>query len=214
MCQIPRNPCPESRAFLAFSLMGPVRVPVRSRSARATRSRVSPSFDNPCPRPKCPPKPSVPSSRRSSRRRRSDSGRRARARPTAAARTACTCRRREWLLLAITNRSAQAVNVSVLDLSSDWSVTVIADAAGQRSFLVPANGGQFRLPLKGNLATGQSKGTDLLKVNATVDPPPGFDLLTLPPLHRPIVSAAVSRSAGPLAALLAAALWDGRRPVP
>jgi Caspase domain len=111
----------------------------------------------------------------------------------------------EWLVLSITNRSSQSVNVSVLDLSSDWSVSVIANDAGQRSFPVPANGGQFRLPLKASLAAGQSKSTDVLKVIATVDPPPAFDLLTLPPLDQPIVRASVTRSAGPLAAILDAA---------
>jgi hypothetical protein len=117
----------------------------------------------------------------------------------------------EWVVLSVTNRSAQPVNFTVLDLSSDWSVGVI-DLDGQRSFAVEPRGNPFLLPLQAALAEGQAKGSDVLKVVATVDPPPAFDLLALPVLDRPIPRSSerggATRSAGPLAALLAAAGAD------
>jgi hypothetical protein len=117
----------------------------------------------------------------------------------------------EWVVLSVANKSIQPVNVAVLDLSADWSVSVI-DLEGQRSFPVSPGGEPLRLPLQAFLPEGQDKGSDVLKVIATVDPPPALDLLALPALDQPIPRAAerggVTRSAGPLAALLAAAGAD------
>ena len=112
-----------------------------------------------------------------------------------------------WLVLQVTNRAAQPVNVVVLDLSSDWSVSV---AHPDDRFLTVAPGEEpLRLPLRGVLPDGQTSGRDTLKVVATVDPPPGFELLALPPLDRPIPPAAGrTRSAGPLGDLLAAVAAD------
>src|SRR5262249_48444302 len=63
-----------------------------------------------------------------------------------------------------------------------------------------------------NLPDGQQAGKDVLKVIATVDPPPPYELLTLPPLDKPIPSeterGGVTRSASPLGELLAAAAAD------
>jgi hypothetical protein len=117
----------------------------------------------------------------------------------------------QWVVLSVTNRSGRAVNLTVLDLSSDWSVTVI-DLDGERSFPVGPTDPSFHLPLQAALPGGQPKGSDVLKVVATVDPPPAFDLLALPVLDQPIQRAAersgVTRSGGPLADLLAAAGAD------
>jgi len=118
---------------------------------------------------------------------------------------------KEWVVLSVSNNFGKPVNLTILDLSSDWSVSFI-DLAGQRSFPVGTNGVPFRLPLQAGLPNGQEKGTDMLKVIATVDPPPAFELLTLPALDQPIPRAsergAATRSAGPLTALLAAAGAD------
>ena len=114
-----------------------------------------------------------------------------------------------WVVLQVTNRSAQPVNVVVLDLSSDWSVSI---AHSDDRFLTVVPGEEpLRLPLQAVLPEGQTSGHDTLKVIATVDPPPGFELLTLPPLDRPIPPAAEragrrgrpARSASLLAAVAA-----------
>jgi hypothetical protein len=111
-----------------------------------------------------------------------------------------------WVVLQVTNRSAQPVNVVLLDLSSDWSVSI---AHPDDRFLTVAPGEEpLRLPLQALLPEGLTGGRDTLKVIATVDPPPGFELLTLPALDRPIPPAAqrvgAARAVGPLAALLEA----------
>jgi hypothetical protein len=117
---------------------------------------------------------------------------------------------KEWVVLSVTNNSGRPVNLTLLNLASDYSVSVI-DLAGQRSFPLAASGPPFRLPLKTELPVGQKRSTDVIKVIATTDPPPSFELLELPPLDEPITRAGATRSsgpAGPLEALLAAAAAD------
>jgi hypothetical protein len=115
-----------------------------------------------------------------------------------------------WVVLSVTNRSAKPINVVVLDLSSDWSVSV---AHPEDRFLTIAPGDEpLRLALQAALPVGQTQGYDVLKVIATVEPPSGFELLTLPPLDQPIPRAgeraSVTRSPGTLGALLAAVTAD------
>lgn len=118
----------------------------------------------------------------------------------------------EWAVLSVTNRSTRPINVVVLDLSSDWSVTVAHP--DDRFLTVNAGEAPFHLPLQAGLPAGHPEGADTLKVISTVDPPPGFELLTLPALDRPIPRAAertgVTRSStpSPLGALLAAVAAD------
>ena len=116
----------------------------------------------------------------------------------------------EWVVLSVTNRSSESINVVVLDLSSDWSVSIAHP--DERFLTVPPNREPLRLPLQAGLTAGQTTGNDVLKVICTVDPPPGFELLTLPSLDQPIPRAAdragVTRSATPLGALLAAMAAD------
>lgn len=118
---------------------------------------------------------------------------------------------KEWVVLSIVNSFNRPVNLTILDLGSDWSVSII-DLAGQRVFPVEPGGAPFHLPLRAGLPAGQSRGSDVLKVIATVDPAPAFDLLTLPALDQPIPRAGergMGVSTGsPLQALLSAAGGD------
>jgi hypothetical protein len=113
------------------------------------------------------------------------------------------------VVLSIANTASKPVNVVVLDLASDWSVSI---AHPEEQFLtVEPNREPLRLALQAGLPTGQTTGHDVLKVIATVDPPSGFDVLTLPALDQPIPRSAdrsTTRSAGPLGALMAAVAAD------
>lgn len=117
----------------------------------------------------------------------------------------------EWVVLSVTNRSKFAINLTILDLSSDWSVSVV-DENGQFVFPVGAGEPPFHLPLQASLPDEQTSANDVLKVIATVDPPPGFDVLTLPKLDQPIPKSfdqrRATRSVSPFGALLAAASSD------
>jgi hypothetical protein len=116
-----------------------------------------------------------------------------------------------WIILAVTNRSTAVVNVSVLDLGSDWSVS---SALEDEPFHPIDGGATWQLPLRARLAKGQRTGKDVLKVIATVDPPPPYEMLYLPALDQPIPPESergAMRSAGalsPLGELLAAASAD------
>lgn len=117
----------------------------------------------------------------------------------------------EWVVLSVSNRSAFPVNLTILDLTSDWSVSIV-DQDGQRSFPLASGGPAFHLPLQAWIPDDQVQVNDVLKVIATVDPPPAFDVLTLPALDHSIPRSGerggTTRSAGPLATLLAAAGSD------
>ncbi len=112
----------------------------------------------------------------------------------------------DWVVLSVANNSKKAINVVVLDLASDWSVSIAHPE--ERFLTVEPNGEPLRLALQAALPPDSATGFDVLKVVATVDPPAGFELLALPPLDQPVPPAAqrggVTRSAGPLGALLAA----------
>ena len=117
----------------------------------------------------------------------------------------------EWVVLSVTNRSKFAINLTILDLSSDWSVSVV-DENGQFVYPLGAGDPPFHLPLQAWLPEEQTSVNDVLKVIATVDPPPAFDVLTLPILDQPIPRSlerrGATRSVSPCGALLAAASSD------
>lgn len=118
----------------------------------------------------------------------------------------------EWVVLSVKNQSFRPINLVALDLASDWSVSI----AHPDDRFIAINAGEvpFHLPLQAGLPPGHQEGSDLLKVIATVDPPPGFELLTLPALDQPIPpvsargGATRSASLSPLGELLAAAGAD------
>jgi hypothetical protein len=125
----------------------------------------------------------------------------------------------DWVVLGVTNTSADTLNVVLLDLGPDWAVSLVEDG---ETFHPLRPGEQWQLALRAALPDGVQQGKDVLKVIATIDPPPAYELLTLPRLDRPIPSAAergATRAAtrgtvggagpaNPLDALLAAASAD------
>jgi hypothetical protein len=117
----------------------------------------------------------------------------------------------ELVILAVTNRSNDTLNVVVLDLAPDWAVALVQQ--GER-FHTLRPGESWQFSLKASLPEGVKKGKDLLKVIATIDPPPAYEMLTLPPLDRPIPRASErgpmvrGGPANPLDELLAAASAD------
>jgi hypothetical protein len=101
-----------------------------------------------------------------------------------------TVRVGDWVVLAVENRSARRVNAVAIDLAPDWSVGGVHP---DEQFHPLEAGERWLLPLRVALPDGLDGGVDVMKVIATVGPPPPFEMLTLPQLDRP-VSRSVSRS--------------------
>lgn len=80
-------------------------------------------------------------------------------------------------VLHVQNKSNEVLNVSVLDLQPDWAINQIYPRGGAFEALDP--GQKFNLPVRVRLPQGYKKGTDVLKVFATIDPT-SFRWLELP----------------------------------
>jgi hypothetical protein len=90
----------------------------------------------------------------------------------------------DWLVVSIANNSSQVLNVAILDLGPGWA---ISSAHPEEAFHPIDPGGEpWRLSLQAGLPEGKTSGKDVLKVIATVDPPPAYDQLTLPSLDQPL----------------------------
>ncbi len=91
----------------------------------------------------------------------------------------------ETVFLRIRNESSQVLNVVVLALSSDWSISQL-DILGDNANFVPFDPGlEECIPLKMSLPSGYQEGTDIFKVFATVGQA-NFRWLELPSLDQPI----------------------------
>lgn len=89
----------------------------------------------------------------------------------------------EWLFVRIRNDSAQVLNVAVLNLQPDWGITQVYPAGA--AYFEPLDAGQeILLPFSAALPEGYVKGTDVIKVFATVGCP-NFRWLELPALGEP-----------------------------
>lgn len=116
----------------------------------------------------------------------------------------------EWVVLSVTNQSADEINAVALDLGPDWAVSV---AHPDEPFHpIDAGGGTWLLPLQAALPDGIESGKDTLKVLFTIDPPPTTELLTLPRLDVPVPRSSDrgprTRSANPLNDLVDAVTAD------
>ncbi|HKR11568.1 MAG TPA: caspase family protein [Pyrinomonadaceae bacterium] len=100
----------------------------------------------------------------------------------------------EWAFLRIRNEyEPNVLNVTVLDLQSDWGISQIYPArAGSYEPLDPNR--ELILPLKITLPEGYQAGTDVIKVFATIDST-SFRSLELPPLDKPEMRDRVFRGA-------------------
>jgi hypothetical protein len=96
--------------------------------------------------------------------------------------------------LRIRNRSSRVLNVAVLDLRPDWSVTQVYPPGAGDSFVSLDPGEERQVRFRAGLPEGYTEGTDVLKVFATLGTT-GFRWLELPALDRP--RAGTPRSRGP-----------------
>jgi hypothetical protein len=109
----------------------------------------------------------------------------------------------EWAFLKIRNEyHPHVLNVTVLDLQSDWRISQIYPArAGSYESIDP--GRELILPLQVSLPEGYQAGTDIIKVFATIDTT-SFRSLELPALDKPeIRNRSLGGSANALEAFLA-----------
>jgi hypothetical protein len=103
----------------------------------------------------------------------------------------------EYVFLSIHNTSLQDLNVTVLDIASDWSIHQMHPAGPGQSFVTIEAGKKEIVPIPAT-----SVGEDEVKVFATVDQG-NFRWLELPSLDEEITPKGISRSGNPLDALLA-----------
>ena len=99
----------------------------------------------------------------------------------------------EWFFVRIRNTSPGPLNVAMLDLAPDWSITQIFPPAPAPLREIDA-GKQEIIRLQGSLPDGYREGTDLIKVFATLGPA-DFRFLELPPLDEPITTRSATRGA-------------------
>lgn len=90
----------------------------------------------------------------------------------------------EWLFLTIVNHSAYPLNVVVLDLAPDWSITQVFPGKGGPAFWTLDGGAERQVQIKSSLADGCEEGIDVLKAIATLGPA-NFRWLELPALGCP-----------------------------
>jgi len=104
----------------------------------------------------------------------------------------------EWVFLSIHNTSSQALNVTVLDLASDWSVSQIYPPGKGEKFVTIEAGKEEVAPIPAT-----SLGEDNVKVFATVDEA-NFRWLELPSLDEELGRKGLFPFGNPLDTLLAA----------
>lgn len=98
------------------------------------------------------------------------------------------------LTLVVRNKSAQALNITLLDLQPDWGITKLYPPDAD-SELLDARG-ELPIQLEFELPEGYPEGRETLKVFATVGNT-SFDWLQLPALDKPAVKTrAATRAAG------------------
>jgi hypothetical protein len=100
-----------------------------------------------------------------------------------------TLRPGQWTFLSIENQSDEVLNVTVLDLQPDWSVSVVPPGDGNLDFTpLDPKREPLVLPVKASLPDGYTFGTEIVKVIATLGPT-SFRVLELPALDEPAVGA-------------------------
>lgn len=89
----------------------------------------------------------------------------------------------QWTYLRITNNSRQDLNIVVFDLQPDWGISQVYPGTGEGNLAPLDAGDSFVLPLQAQLPVGIDRGTDVLKVFATLGAA-DFRWLELPPLSQ------------------------------
>jgi predicted phosphodiesterase len=114
----------------------------------------------------------------------------------------------EIIFLRITNKSAKAVNLTVLDLQPDWGISQVYPPPGgeeERDYelLEPGEENALLIPVQTALPDGYQSGTDIIKAIAAVDGM-SFRWLELPALDQPVTRAITKGPSNPLEELMAA----------
>lgn len=115
----------------------------------------------------------------------------------------------EWLFVGIKNSHTQVLNVTLLDLESDWSIRQVFPQGA--ALFEPLDPGQeILLPLRVSLPDGCPEGRDILKVFATISPA-NFRWLELGSLGQPqgAERSKFEQPSNPLQKLLAAVASEG-----
>ncbi|GAB1539328.1 hypothetical protein NUACC21_19940 [Scytonema sp. NUACC21] len=108
----------------------------------------------------------------------------------------------EWIFLRIRNEYSTPLNVAVLSLSSDWSITqVYPENPGNRFVTIDPKQEEI-ISFHLSLADSYQQGKDIAKVFATVSSP-NFRWLELPPLDEPIAPKGIAKGNDPLEHLFA-----------
>jgi predicted phosphodiesterase len=120
----------------------------------------------------------------------------------------------EIVFLRIKNMSKRAVNVTVLDLRPDWSISQVHPAVDEDTgeakdyeLLEPGEENALLIPLRGDLPQGYQEGTDIIKVIAAVDGT-SFRWLELPALDQPQTRSVTRGPVNPLEELMTAFASD------
>lgn len=90
----------------------------------------------------------------------------------------------EWTFLRIKNAFSQVLNVTVLDLGPDWSITQIYPSRRDTSAMALDPGAELLIPLQAYLPDNYTDAVDVLKVFATLGST-SFRWLELPALDQP-----------------------------
>jgi hypothetical protein len=93
----------------------------------------------------------------------------------------------EWTFLRIKNAFSQVLNITVLDLGPDWSITQIYPSRRDTSAMTLDPGAELLIPLQAYLPGNYTDAVDVLKVFATIGST-SFRWLELPALDRPHIS--------------------------
>lgn len=108
----------------------------------------------------------------------------------------------EWIFLKIKNNSNRILNIAVLELDIDWAVLQVFPPNQGELFVTLAPGQEEKLSFNPSLIEGYEKGTEFLKLFATIGSP-NFRVLELPPLDQPKSKGNITRGNDPLEKLLA-----------
>ena len=109
----------------------------------------------------------------------------------------------EWIFLRICNNSDKHLNITVLDLESDWAVEQAHPYQPGENFVTLSPGQEEKLAFQLSLPDGYEEGTDVAKVFATLGSA-NFRYLELPSLDQPLQSKSINtKASNPLEEILA-----------
>ena len=108
----------------------------------------------------------------------------------------------EWIFLQIKNNSDKHLNITVLDLESDWAVEQVHPYQPGENLITLSPGQEEKCPFQLSLPEGYREGRDIAKVFATLGSA-NFRYLELPSLDQPLQSKSINtKASNPLEEIL------------